>query len=162
MKKLIACALLLAVQISAKSIELAPGRQVPLPINKELQIGAATWLPGAETYFLDLPVGADRVAILLDSTQHLNPAVTVVFSTRISFDNRQTWTVGPSVTRVGGVFSNDGVIETSFRMILTDIGQPTNQNRWIEVSRQITGGSFISAGGTILASKTTVQAKDAR
>ena len=136
-----------------KTIDLLhPPTKGKLMANITVQIGSATLVAGKTPLGpFDVDEFAESAVFILDSTQHLNSGVEIILKYEVTYDGGATWEDAGQNIRRGGVFFNDGVPETFFRWLFQfDPARQTKQ-RQVRLSLDISNGSFITAGGTLVA-----------
>lgn len=116
-----------------------------------LTIGSRVLAPGNVILGpFNVPRNLTSFRVELDATQHLNPGVMLTIAVELSFDNGSTWAFVASGSRSGGVVFEDGGAVSTTMVIETDLPDPTNNQRRIRFPVTLNGGSFTTAGGTVV------------
>ena len=131
---------------------LHPPTKGKLMANVTVQIGSAT-LAAGKTSLGPFVVDefAESAVFILDSTQHLNTGVVIRLEYEVTYDGGANWEDAGKNVRTGGVFFNDGVLETSFRWLFQFDPKRQTKQRQVRLSLDISNGSFITAGGALVA-----------
>lgn len=114
-------------------------------------IGSRTVAAGSFTIGpTQVAASRSRIVASLDATQHLNSGVTLTLLLEISYDGGSTWRFVTSTSRQGGIaFGDEGEVVNTMDFSLALNPEEGNRRRQVRVSAELTGGSFVTAGGFV-------------
>jgi hypothetical protein len=119
-------------------------RAITIP-GRTVQVGVNTFGP------LAVPSGASEADFRVDRTQFLDPASSVNGVLEVSQDSGSTWQAQGTFGDHGGIPGTDPGDPpiADFYMLGLNLGDPTNVNRRVKLTLTVTGGPFVTSGGSV-------------
>lgn len=96
-----------------------------------------------------VPVGLVFVRLEFDITLFTETDRAIAFSLEISYDNGITWRFLAGATQPGGTFVDDEGLRQTKGFFEARLPEPTNVARQVRGTITITGGVFLTLGGTL-------------